>query len=196
MKAAKLSRLLHRWGSLAVALPICIVIVAGIMLQLKKDFAWIQPPTRSGSSQSMLLSFDDILEVAKTVPEAGITSWDDIDRLDVRPSIGMLKVRAKNRWEVQIDTKTGDVLQVAYRRSDLIEDIHDGSFFHKKLKLWVFLSSGLILLGLWGTGLYLFILPHITRWRRKRDKKNDAPDKQIPSSLSGEDEHTNTMSDA
>ena len=123
MKAAKLSRLLHRWGSLAVALPICIIIVAGIMLQLKKDFAWIQPPTRSGSSQSMLLSFDRILEVAKTVPEAGITGWDDVDRLDVRPSIGMLKVQGKNRWEVQIDTKTGDVMQVAHRRSDLIEDI-------------------------------------------------------------------------
>ena len=169
MKVAKLSRLLHRWGALAIALPICIVVVTGIMLQLKKDSAWIQPPARSGSSQSMLISFDRILEVAKAVPEAGITGWDDIDRLDVRPSMGMVKVRAKNRWEVQIDATTGDVLQVAYRRSDLIESIHAGNFLHRRLKLCIFLSSGLILLGLWGTGLHLFALPYMTRLRRKRD---------------------------
>jgi uncharacterized iron-regulated membrane protein len=169
MKAAKLNRLIHRWASLVVAVPICIIIVTGIMLQLKKDVAWIQPSTMSGSSQSLAISFDEILEATKTVPEAGIDSWDDIDRLDVRPDKGMLKVRGKNRWEVQIDTRTGDVLQVAYRRSDLIEDVHDGSFFNEKLKLWLFLPSGLILLGLWGTGLYLFALPHMTRRKRNRD---------------------------
>ena len=40
----------------------------------------------------------------------------DIDRLDVRPGKGMLKVRCKNSWEVQIDANSGKVLQVAYRR--------------------------------------------------------------------------------
>ena len=88
----------------------------------------------------------------------------------------MLKLRGKNRWEVQIDTKTGDVLQVAYRMSDLIESIHDGSFFHKKIKLWLFLPAGLILFGLWVTGIYLFLLPHMNKRKRRRDnlKKNAA----------------------
>ena len=172
MKATKLNRAIHRWASLVVALPIGAIIVTGIILQLKKDVAWVQPPTINGSSQSMVLSFERILEVTRTVPEAGIDSWDDVDRLDVRPGKGMLKVRGKNRWEVQIDTKTGDVLHVAYRRSDLIEDIHDGSFFHDKLKLWLFLPSGLILLGLWITGLYLFALPHMTRRKRNRDNQD------------------------
>jgi hypothetical protein len=30
----------------------------------------------------------------------GIETWSDVDRLDVRPGKGMLKVRAKNRWEI------------------------------------------------------------------------------------------------
>lgn len=176
MKAAKLYRLLHRWGSISIALPISIVIVTGIILQLKKEVAWIQPATQSGSSQELLVSFDTILETAKTVPEAAITSWDDIDRLDVRPEKGIVKVRAKNRWEVQIDTETGDIVQVAYRRSDLIESIHDGSFFHDRIKLWLFLPAGLILLGLWGTGLYLFLLPHMNkRKRRRNNQKTNAP---------------------
>ena len=74
-----------------------------------------------------------------------IKSWSDIDRLDVRIDKGIVKVRGKNRWEVQIDTQTKKVLQVAYRRSDLIEQLHDGSWFNEKVKLYIFLPSGIIL---------------------------------------------------
>lgn len=91
-------------------------------------------------------------------------TWDDVDRLDVRPSKGVVKVRARSGWEVQVDAKTGEVLQAAVRRSDLIESLHDGSFFHEKVKLWIFLPAGLILAGLWGTGIYLFFLP---LWKRR-----------------------------
>ena len=168
MKASVLNRKLHRWGSVLIALPLLVVICSGILLQLKKDVAWVQPPTVKGSvGEAPSLSFDRVLEIASSVEEAEISSWDDVDRLDVRPGKGMLKVRANNRWEVQIDTTTGDVLQVAYRRSDLIESLHDGSFFHDIAKLWVFLPSGVILLGLWFTGLYLFLLPYLAR-RKKR----------------------------
>ena len=124
-------------------------------------------PTQQGSTTEPGLSFDRILEVARTVPEAGIRSWDDIDRLDVRPSDGMLKVRAKSRWEIQLDAKTGAILQVAYRRSDLIESLHDGTFFHDKAKLWVLLPNAIVLLGMWHTGIYLFLLPYRARRRRR-----------------------------
>jgi hypothetical protein len=78
----------------------------------------------------------------------------------------MLKVWAKNNWEVQIDIATGQVLQVAYRRSDMIEAIHDGSLFHENVKRWVFVPVGMIPLVLWLTGLYLFWLPIIVRRRQ------------------------------
>ena len=92
--------------------------ITGFFLQLKKESDWIQPPTQKGTGEDPTVSFDRILESAKTVPEAGIQGWDDIERLDVRPSKGMVKVRAKNSWEIQVDTETGDVLQVAKRRSE------------------------------------------------------------------------------
>ena len=82
----------------------------------------------------------------------------------------MLKVRCKNRWEVQLDAKPGEVLQVAYRRSDMVESIHDGSFFLDQFKLWVFLPAGLILAVLAITGLHLFSLPHLAKLRRRRKK--------------------------
>ena len=172
MKLSKLSRDFHRWVSILALLPIMIIIVSGVILQLKKEVAWIQPPTRRGAGSHPSISFDRILEAVKTVPQAKIASWDDIDRLDIRPGKGVVKVRGKNCWEIQIDTQTGDVLQAAFRRSDLIESIHDGSYFHDSFKLWVFLPAGLILAVLAITGLHLFSLPHLAR--RRRRKKLDA----------------------
>jgi uncharacterized iron-regulated membrane protein len=167
MKYSKLNRLFHRWGSIIVAAPVLVVICSGVLLLLKKNAAWIQPPTQKGSSRELAVSFDRILEVVTTVPEAKIRSWEDVARLDVRPGKGMLKVRATNGWEIQIDSKTGEVLQTAYRRTDLIESLHDGTFFHDRAKLWIFLPSATVLLGLWLTGIYLFLLPTLTRRKRR-----------------------------
>lgn len=167
MKASRLNRIVHRWGSIATAVPVLIVLVTGVVLQLKKESSWIQPKTQKGIDQPPQISFDEILAVTSSVPEADVESWDDIDRLDVRPGKGMLKVRCRNRWEIQLDTTTGEILQVAYRRSDLIESIHDGSFFSEGVKLGIFLPTAIVLVILWGTGVYLFFMPHLAR-RKKR----------------------------
>ena len=166
MKLSKLSRVLHRWGSIIALLPIMIIIFSGIVLQLKKELAYVQPPTQSGAGTEPAIGFERILEVVKTVPEAEIESWEDVDRLDVRPSKGVVKVRCKNRYEVQIDTETAQILHVAFRRSDLIESIHDGSYFNEHFKLWVFLPAGIVLGTLLITGVHLFLLPHLVRRKR------------------------------
>ena len=137
---------------------------------MKKEFDWVQLPTMKGAGRELALSFDQIMDIAGTAPEAEIKEWEDIDRLDVRPGKGVVKVRAKNRWELQIDTTNGNVLQVAVRRSYLIESIHDGSFFHENLKLWVFLPSAIVLAGIWGTGMYLFLSPYMNRRNSKKIK--------------------------
>ncbi len=165
-----LNRKIHHWGSIVVAVPIVIVLVTGVLLLLKKEFTWIQPPTVKGEQKGLALEFDQILAVARTVPEAGIETWADVDRLDVRPGKGMLKVRAENSWEIQVDANTGAVLQVAYRRSDLIESIHDGSFFNDYAKLWVFLPSAIVLIGLWITGMVLFLHPYLARSNKRKGR--------------------------
>ena len=163
MKLSKFSRVLHRWGSIIALLPITIIIVSGIVLQLKKVSPYIQPPTLRGAGTEPAIGFERILEVARSVPEAEIEFWEDVDRLDVRPGKGVVKVRCKNRYEVQIDTETAEILHVAVRRSDLIESIHDGSYFNDHFKLWVFLPAGIVLAMLVITGIYLFILPYFAR---------------------------------
>ena len=156
--------------SIAIAMPLAVVLVTGVLLLLKKEFTWIQPPTIGGEQTGLALEFDQILTVARTVPEAQIQTWDDVDRLDVRPGKGMLKVRTEDGWEIQIDANTGAVLQVAYRRSDLIESIHDGSFFGDYAKLWIFLPSALAAIGLWITGMVLFFHPYLAKSRKRKAK--------------------------
>lgn len=151
-----------------------LVIATGLLLQVKKQVPWVQPPTQSGvlKNATPSQSWDSILARAKAVEPAEITDWADVDRLDVRPSKGIVKVQSKNGWEIQLDLESGDVLSSVYRRSDLIESLHDGSFFSDAAKLWLFLPNGLVLLGLWLTGAWLWYLPLKSKLRKKKAKPN------------------------
>lgn len=166
------NRKIHYWGAIICALPVLVVIVTGLILIVKKESDWVQPPTARGSGE-LSLSFDEVFEIAKATPELEVEEWKHIDRLDVRPKKGVIKIRGKNRWELQIDGASGDTLFVAYRRSDLIESLHDGSFFSDYVRLGVYLPSAIVLLLLWVTGIFLFISP-ILKKRANRAKKRQA----------------------
>lgn len=162
-----LNRKVHYWASAIAAIPLLVMICSGLLLQAKKQSAWVQPPERRGTGKAPELSFDDVLERVKQVPEMHVRSWDDVNRMDVRPGRGMVKVWLHNGYEVQVDLGTGQILQVAYRRSDLIESIHDGSFFAGDwTKLGLFLPTGVTLLLLWCGGAWMFWVPFWAKRKR------------------------------
>jgi hypothetical protein len=164
-----LNRRIHYWASAAAAIPLIVIIATGLLLQMKKHSAWVQPPERGGIGTVPTLSWPDMLERLKEVPDMNVTSWDDVNRLDVRPGRGMVKAWLQNGYEVQLDLGTGRVLQTAYRRSDLIESIHDGSFFGGDwVKLGLFLPAGITLLLLWLGGLWMFWVPLSAKWKRAK----------------------------
>ena len=169
-KINKISRKIHDQAALWASVPIVVIIVTGILLQVKKEFAWIQPPTQKATPYVLNLGPDEILASAMKSAEAKVESWKDIDRLDLRPKKGIVKVRTHDRWEIQIDMGTGAILHEAYRRSDLIESIHDGSFFHPLARLWVFLPVAVVLLLLWITGVMIFTNSIINRRNSKLAK--------------------------
>ncbi len=168
-----LNRKVHYWLSIAVALPVLVIISSGLLLQAKKQWDFVQPPERRGTGTEPAISLQQVLESIKTRGELGVTGWGDVNRLDVRPDRGLVKAWLRNGYEVQVDLGTGRVLQVAYRRSDLIESIHDGSFFGGDwTKLGLFLPAGLTLLTLWGTGLWMFWVPFAAKRRRRGQAVN------------------------
>ena len=176
MNTKRLLRHIHYWLSLAIFIPTGIMFAAGIFLMLKKEIAWIQPPSQKGVAASQLpaITYEQILETSRAHPEAGIAVWSDIDRIDVRPSKGIAKVQSKTGWEIQIDTANAKALSVAYRRSDVIESIHDGSYFTNWMKLFVFLPVGILLILMWGTGVYLFCITEIQKFKKRARQKEKA----------------------
>jgi len=167
MNFNRLNQKVHYWASLVIALPVLVIISSGLLLQIKKQWNWVQPAEQRGTGTSPTLDLEGILSSVRRVRELGVTGWKDIERLDVRPGKGMAKVRLRSGWEVQVDLGTGRVLQTAYRRSDIIESIHDGSFFAGKWsKLWLFLPTGVALLLLWVTGAWMLWLPFSAKRRR------------------------------
>lgn len=168
MKASKWTRKLHRVGAIVIALPLIVVIVTGLLLDFKKQSDWIQPPTQRGVLAELQLPWDQVLAAVQAVPEAQVKTWSDIDRIDARPDRGLLKVRCRSGWEVQLDGTNGAVLWSQTRRSDWIESLHDGSWFHPAVKWFVFLPTGILLALMWTSGLYLWWLPGQIRRRRRQ----------------------------
>ncbi|MBQ4862375.1 PepSY domain-containing protein [Pseudoalteromonas sp. MMG013] len=171
MSVYKTNRSIHKWASIVISLPLLVVLVTGILLLVKKEFSFIQPPTAKGEFTVPTMTFEQILTVAKSVESANITDWDDIRRLDVRPSKGITKIRSHNSVEIQVDSTTGKVLHIAQRNSELIESIHDGTFFEKNANIWLMLPVSLVVLIISITGIILFIQPYRKKKKRKLDRR-------------------------
>lgn len=162
-------RLTHYWTSLAVLLTGGLVATTGLMLLLKKDIDWLQPPMASASSTSAPQARVDALFKAASGAAPAPLSWDNIDRIDVRPGDGVAKVITEEAVEYQVDLHTLEVLSTGYRGADIVEKIHDGTFFAKIAKYVLMFPSGVALLILWITGVYMFLVTHFQK-RRKNNK--------------------------
>jgi uncharacterized iron-regulated membrane protein len=169
-------RKVHKFlgGSLAIILVISAL--TGILLSLKKEVSLIQPPTSKGISKKLdtwlpLYKMDSIARVAlyTAYPEQ---NQNPVDRLDIRPSKGVVKVLFdKGYWEVQVDGTNGEVKSIARRHSDWIEALHDGSIISELFKLISMNVLGFGLLFLIGSGLWLWYGPKRIRTLKKNKQK-------------------------
>ncbi|MFM2222652.1 MAG: hypothetical protein RLZZ78_909 [Armatimonadota bacterium] len=166
------NRKTHAWISICFAAPLVVVIISGILLQLKKQLPFVQPVEQSGIVHEPLVTPAGYLEAINAGKQDGVVTWKDVQRVDIRPSKGIAKVILKSDVEYQIDLGSGHILQREIRRSDFIESLHDGSFFAGDIsKLGVFLPAAIGLLILWLTGIYMFWLPLVTKWKKQKRSK-------------------------
>ena len=167
MKFNVLNRKVHYWASAIIALPALILLGSGLLLQTKKHWAWVQPVEYRGTGRVPALTFDQLLASVRSDPANNVSSWEDVNRIDVRPGRGVAKVWLNSGYEVQVDLGTGRLMHSAYRRSDLIEAIHDGSFFGGDwTKLGLFLPTGAALLLLWASGIWMWWVTFAGKRRR------------------------------
>lgn len=168
MRAGYLNRKIHYWLSLWLALPMALIAVTGLLLQFKKSLTWVQPQEQPRELQLPLAEWPQLLRAAQADASLGVASWQDVERVELRPSRGLIKLVSTNGQEAQFDAGSGELLQVAVRRSDTIEALHDGSWFGDWVKFGWFATSALGLLLATLSGIWLFAEPHFMKARRRR----------------------------
>jgi len=162
-------RRLHR--QIAIVLFAFFLIVAGTGLLLgwkKNSFGLILPSSSKGISSDLKtwLPFDSLQSIAVKALHDSVSKdlSTELERIDARPQKGMVKfVFADDYWEVQLDGTNGKVLLIDRRRSDIIENIHDGTILDVifntkndqfKLSYTTIMGSALLMLTLSGFWLW------------------------------------------
>ncbi len=166
-------RIYHRYIGILLAFFLFISASTGFLLGWKKDIALLQPPTQAGSSKE-LSTWKPISELADSAVAAFKDKFpasdNSIDRMDVRPSKGVVKVlMEKGWWEVQVDGSTGKVLSIKRRHSDWIEALHDGSIISDLFKLISMNIIGIGLIVMVLSGWWLWYGPKVIRRQKRRE---------------------------
>lgn len=126
-------RRIHRQIAIILFAFFFIVSLTGLMLGWKKNtFGLILPESSTGRSSDIRtwLPWDSLQTIAINALHDSVSPGLSIklERIDARPQKGIVKfVFSDDYWEVQVDGMTGQVLQIDQRRSDIIENIHDGT---------------------------------------------------------------------
>lgn len=165
----RIFRKIHRTAGALLFVLFFVVSVSGLILGWKKNTnGFILPETEVGVSTDVTnwLPLASLQKTAfKALQDSVNTSIDlALDRIDARPGKGVVKFIFDNHyWGVQVDGKTGEVLAVSRRNSDLVENIHDGAILDD-----LFRTNGEILKVLYttitGLGLFIFTVTGFWLW--------------------------------
>ncbi|MFV0304521.1 MAG: PepSY domain-containing protein [Moheibacter sp.] len=180
-KQAKLLRTfrkVHRTTGAILFIFFFFVSITGLLLGWKKHSNGnILPKSYKGTSTNLKdwLPIDSLHTIACNVLHDSISSdlSLDLERIDIRKNKGMVKfVFIDHYWGVQLDGATGDLLHIERRRSDFIENIHDGSILD-----YYFETEGelfkLVYTSVMGTALLIFTVTGFWLWYGpKRMRRN------------------------
>lgn len=177
MKTFKFFWNTHKWAGIIAALIIANISITGFLLLIKKQSDWIQPPTMKGAEGGVesFITNQRLFEIVFNSGHEDFRTLDDIDRIDFQPNKRVFKVRSNHNWsEIQVDAVNGEILSVDIRRSDLIEQLHDGQLIGGWFHGWVMPAVAVTLLFLIFSGLWMWIEPMVKRRKRRESGKRRA----------------------
>lgn len=180
------ARKIHRMTGTFLFAFFFLIGATGLILGWKKDSGSIVlAPTYKGVSNdpTRWLPIGEVTEKAAAAARELIdpNMSTALDRIDVRPDKGMAKfLFIEGYWGIQMCLTTGTVLHVERRRSDIIENIHDGSIAdvmlgtsYGQFKLLYTSVMGLSLLLFTITGFWLWYGPKQFKAHQKRPDRSD-----------------------
>jgi hypothetical protein len=162
----------HRITGIFLFVVFIFISITGFLLGWKKNSNdTILPKTCIGTTNNLAdwLPIEDLHNKAIATLRDSISPElsADLSRIDIRNSKGVAKFVFENHyWSIQLDGATGKVLQIGRRRSDFIEQVHDGSIIdnllgtsHGGFKLFYTSISGLALFLFSISGFWLWLGP-------------------------------------
>jgi uncharacterized iron-regulated membrane protein len=167
-KVLRIFRKIHRTTGALLFIFFFFISITGLLLGWKKNTnGAILPESQKGTSTELVewLSVDSLHTIACTTLRNSV-SQDlslELDRIDIRKDKGMVKfVFVDQYYEVQLDGATGNVLSVGQRKSDFLENVHDGSILDRYLG-----TSGILKLiytSIMGISLLMFTITGFWLW--------------------------------
>lgn len=129
----------HRYVAVTIMLPLIVMVLTGLMLQMRNQFEWIQPSTvKSTAENGPMLNPEQVMKLA----------GEGVEQIIYRPGKNNISVRLKSGVETQYHSQTGELLKSAPRRSGFLIELHQGSWMGPWGQYFIHLSSGLGLLFL------------------------------------------------
>jgi hypothetical protein len=149
----------HLWFGIGTTAMLLIVAITGVLLNHKRGLGLMPNPehTPSGEFQTAL----PLWRLAEAAEErvGPAIAGAGIDRMDVRPGDGIVKVRFNDRLvtEVDVDLVTGTAFESDSRNDVFLEKLHSGEIMGRP---WVLLSDiaaiGLAVALISGIWLWLY----------------------------------------
>ena len=164
----------HLWLGVIFTAALLVISVTGILLNHKRGLGLMPDvPHEPVAPFARSVSLDSLASVALRAALPAGEAADavrQIDRMDVRPRNGYVKVRLRDAasTEVTVDIGTGRVLHVGPRGDVFLEKLHSGEIFGAQ---GILLSdAGAVALAVTLiTGYWLWLAPKLRRGPRKED---------------------------
>lgn len=153
---------IHLWMGVVLTVLILVVSVTGVMLNHKRGLGLmpdVESPPAAPFENALPLA-----ELARRATEAvGAAGTAGVDRMDVRPADGIVKVRFSDLevHEATVDLATGQVIHVGLRNDVFLEKLHSGEIFG---------AQGVLLSDLAAIGLTLLVLSGFWIWLYPRSR--------------------------
>jgi uncharacterized iron-regulated membrane protein len=154
----------HLWLGVITTGVVLVLCVTGILLNHKRALGLMPDVPNEPSGP-----FEDALSLAALADIAARAVGPEIaaagiDRMDVRPGDGLIKVRFDDRavTEVTVDINTGEILEIGERNDVFLEKLHSGEIFGDG---WILLSdiAAVAIAILILSGYWLWLYPRVRR---------------------------------
>lgn len=159
-------RIGHRWISLLIIIPLLITTTTGALLLLRGNINWIQPPSLKLNHVGQWATIEQVKRALIQDSRTQHYQWQMLSSVIYKPSKGVIQLRTRDNFLIQLDGASAEVLSIAPRRTGWLIQLHEGSYWGKGARLFVFLPAALGLFLLLVSGAILMVKHYKRKFRK------------------------------